>query len=82
MENNFINLDCTFRDGGYHNNWNFKKPLIEKYLKCMSKLKINFIELGFRFLNRNKSRTHFAKAYGILYSILNLKSNYRPKIKK
>ncbi len=33
-------------------------------------------------LNRNKSRTHFAKAYGILYSILNLKSNYRPKIKK
>ena len=56
MENNFINLDCTFRDGGYHNNWNFKKPLIEKYLKCMSKLKINFIELGFRFLNRNKSR--------------------------
>ncbi len=56
MKNNFINLDCTFRDGGYHNNWNFKKPLIDKYLKCMSKLKINFIELGFRFLNRNKSR--------------------------
>ena len=56
MKNNFINLDCTFRDGGYHNNWNFKKSLIDKYLKCMSKLKINFIELGFRFLNRNKSR--------------------------
>ena len=21
-------LDCTLRDGGYYNNWNFKKNLI------------------------------------------------------
>ena len=56
MQKNHISLDCTFRDGGYHNNWNFKKSLINRYLKCMSKLNIHFIELGFRFLNRNKSR--------------------------
>ncbi len=56
MQKNFNSLDCTFRDGGYHNNWNFKKSLINSYLKCMSKLDIYFIELGFRFLNRNKSR--------------------------
>jgi N-acetylglucosaminyl-diphospho-decaprenol L-rhamnosyltransferase len=31
--------------------------------------------------NRSKSITHFAKAYGALISILNLKPNYRPKIK-
>ena len=56
MQKNHISLDCTFRDGGYHNNWNFKKYLINKYLTCMSKLNIHFIELGFRFLNKNKSR--------------------------
>lgn len=49
-------LDCTLRDGGYHNNWKFSKSLINAYLKCMSKVGIEFIELGFRFLNQNKSR--------------------------
>ena len=31
--------------------------------------------------NKKKSTTHFAKAYGMLFSILNIKPNYRPKIK-
>ena len=44
-------LDCTLRDGGYYNNWDFSKELIEDYLKAMSKcIKIQFIELGFSFL--------------------------------
>ena len=25
-------LDCTLRDGGYYNNWDFSKDLIEDYL--------------------------------------------------
>lgn len=49
-------LDCTLRDGGYHNNWQFSRKLINSYLNCMSKEGIEFIELGFRFLNQNKSR--------------------------
>ena len=40
-------LDCTFRDGGYYNNWNFNKSLIQKYLNLISKTKINNIEIGF-----------------------------------
>ena len=28
-------LDCTLRDGGYYNNWEFKKDLINEYLKVM-----------------------------------------------
>jgi len=32
------------------------------------------------FFKRYKSITHFAKAYGIFFAILNLKSKYRPKI--
>tara|TARA_B100000686_G_scaffold331124_1_gene394255 strand:+ start:857 stop:1783 length:927 start_codon:yes stop_codon:yes gene_type:complete len=31
--------------------------------------------------NKKKSTTHFAKAYGMLFSILNIKPKYRPKIK-
>ena len=31
--------------------------------------------------NKKKSITHFAKAYGMLFSILNIKPSYRPKIK-
>jgi 4-hydroxy 2-oxovalerate aldolase len=46
-------LDCTLRDGGYYNNWDFSKELIEEYLYAMSAAKINYIEIGFRFLRKN-----------------------------
>lgn len=41
-------LDCTFRDGGYYNNWDFEDTLYEQYLKCMNKLPIDIIEIGYR----------------------------------
>ena len=46
-------LDCTLRDGGYYNNWDFSKNIIEDYLKAMSAAKIEFIELGFRFYKKD-----------------------------
>ncbi len=46
-------LDCTLRDGGYYNNWDFSKDLIEDYLKAMSSAKIEFVELGFRFYKKD-----------------------------
>jgi 4-hydroxy 2-oxovalerate aldolase len=46
-------LDCTLRDGGYYNNWDFSKELIEDYLQAMSAAKVEFIELGFRFLKKD-----------------------------
>ena len=30
-------LDCTLRDGGYYNNWDFDQELVEVYLKSMEK---------------------------------------------
>ena len=36
--------------------------------------------LFYFMFNKKKSTTHFAKAYGMLYSILNIDPNYRPKI--
>lgn len=41
-------LDCTFRDGGYYNNWHFGESLAKKYLKVMQASGIDFVELGFR----------------------------------
>ena len=44
-------LDCTFRDGGYYNNWDFADSLFIDYLSVLSKTKVNFLEVGFRLPN-------------------------------
>ncbi len=44
-------LDCTLRDGGYYNSWDFPVPLIEDYLLAMKAAQVDVVELGFRFLN-------------------------------
>ena len=46
-------LDCTLRDGGYYNNWDFSKELIEEYFQAMSAAKIEYVEIGFRFLKKD-----------------------------
>lgn len=46
-------LDCTLRDGGYYNNWNFDKEFVEKYLEVMSLLNIDMVEMGFRTIKNN-----------------------------
>lgn len=40
-------LDCTLRDGGYMNNWNFKSEHIIKILKSLNSVKVDIIELGY-----------------------------------
>ena len=41
-------LDCTLRDGGYYNNWDFSLDLVRDYIKSISSSGIKYIELGFR----------------------------------
>lgn len=41
-------LDCTLRDGGYYNNWDFEPEVVRAYLSSMASAKINFVELGLR----------------------------------
>ena len=36
-------LDCTLRDGGYYNLWNFKLKDVQNYLNQISKSKITII---------------------------------------
>lgn len=47
-------LDCTLRDGGYYNDWDFPLPVIEEYLIAMSAAGIDIVELGLRSL-QNRS---------------------------
>ena len=42
-------LDCTLRDGGYYNNWEFNDKLVNSYVSKLRKSKIDVIEIGFRF---------------------------------
>lgn len=53
-------LDCTLRDGGYYNNWDFSEEIIEAYLYAMVSININYIELGFRSLKNEKFSGAFA----------------------
>ena len=46
--NNFKILDCTIRDGGYYNNWDFSINFANKYLKTLAKTSVEFVEIGFR----------------------------------
>jgi 4-hydroxy 2-oxovalerate aldolase len=43
-------LDCTLRDGGYYNEWNFPKSLIEQYIGAMQGSGVSIVEIGFRSL--------------------------------
>jgi 4-hydroxy 2-oxovalerate aldolase len=51
---NFEILDCTLRDGGYYNNWDFDFNLVQKYLSAISITGIRYIELGFRGFPRDQ----------------------------
>ena len=48
VKNNIVFLDCTLRDGGYYNAWNFSPDLVTEYLKAMAALNVDYIEIGFR----------------------------------
>ena len=45
-----IHLDCTLRDGGYYNSWDFSEELINEYLSAMEAIKVDYVELGFEAL--------------------------------
>ena len=49
-------LDCTLRDGGYYTNWNFKKNLVNQYLEAMNAINVDYVEIGFRFIDVKKNK--------------------------
>ena len=54
-------LDCTLRDGGYYNNWDFSEKLYKKYFEILTKQEgINCIEIGFRSIDSRNYNGPFA----------------------
>lgn len=41
-------LDCTLRDGGYYNKWDFDPEIVQSYLQAVAAAGIDFVELGLR----------------------------------
>ena len=41
-------LDCTIRDGGYLNNWDFDEHLVRELYSAVSKSGTEYVEIGFR----------------------------------
>lgn len=62
MQNVFI-LDCTLRDGGYYNAWDFEPDLITAYLKAMAALPVDMVEIGFRSMPGNSGKFKGGCAY-------------------
>ena len=46
-------LDCTLRDGGYYNRWDFDEELINDYIKTMTLIGVDVVEIGFRGIKKN-----------------------------
>jgi 4-hydroxy 2-oxovalerate aldolase len=53
-------LDCTLRDGGYYNNWDFDADLVKAYLSCMKSIGIDFVEIGFRSIIKDGFKGAYA----------------------
>mgnify|MGYP001809759507 CR=1 FL=1 len=45
-------LDCTLRDGGYYTQWDFDKTLVDTYIQSMNQLPIDYLEVGYRSLEK------------------------------
>ena len=61
MKNNSIKiLDCTLRDGGYLNSWDFGINSIKSITNNLAQSGIDYIECGFlKETLTNKNKTHF-----------------------
>lgn len=55
MKNNMISvLDCTLRDGGYVNNWEFSVENTKEIIKSLINSKVEIVECGFLSQKRGK----------------------------
>ena len=61
-------LDCTLRDGGYYNNWDFSSEVVEAYLSAVKDAKIDFVELT--LFNIDKVNKSFILKFFIFLFIL------------
>lgn len=72
-------LDCTLRDGGYINDWNFGLDNSKNIISCLIEANLDFIELG--FLTNNEKTNKDKTLFNSLDDIRNITSKDIPKEK-
>ncbi|MCC6624332.1 MAG: aldolase catalytic domain-containing protein [Deltaproteobacteria bacterium] len=45
-------VDCTLRDGGFHNAWDFAPELVAAYLRAIDEAGVDYAEIGYRSIER------------------------------
>jgi|TARA_B110000908_G_C10263879_1_gene461761 4-hydroxy 2-oxovalerate aldolase len=65
-------LDCTLRDGGYYNQWDFSPEIVQAYINAMAKAQIDYVELGLRNFAQNGFHGAFAYTTEDFINRLNL----------
>lgn len=65
-------LDCTLRDGGYYNDWDFSVPQAQEYIDNLADGGVDIIEVGFRFKPKAKYVGPFAYTTEALLAELHL----------
>ncbi len=69
-------LDCTLRDGGYINNWEFGFDNIKKITQALINSDIDFIECGFlKHVQYDKNKTLFSNSKNFLNFINTLQNS-------
>lgn len=68
-------LDCTLRDGGYYNRWDFSRELVQRYVDGLVSAGVTTIELGFRTLEADGYLGAFAHTTDAYLASLNLSSD-------
>ena len=58
--NSLVTLDCTLRDGGYYNSWDFDEKTVSRYLQSIGSAGVDVIEIGFRLPPKGKFLGAFA----------------------
>lgn len=73
-------LDCTLRDGGYYNAWDFEPDLVASYFEAMVALDIGFVEVGFRSFKNQCFKGGFAYSTDRFLQSLSIPSELDNKI--
>lgn len=62
---NFKILDCTLRDGGYYNNWDFDDNFTDVFFRNIGSLPIDYVEIGYSNEDRKlyKGKYYYCKRY-------------------
>ena len=70
-------IDCTFRDGGYYNAWDFDLNVVRDYLSAMRDSGVDYIELGFRSFDKSGFKGGFAYSTDAFINDLNIPADQK-----